>query len=106
METVIQYAGSALIAGVVAIITLLLNRKWSRDDKKDNVPSMLSKLERDICRTQLLLMLSDYSNESQEIMKLAKHYFDDLNGNWYMSSIFNKWIEENNIGKPEWFKED
>ena len=106
MEIVIQYVGSALVAGVVAIITLLLNRKWSKDDKKDNVPSMLSKLERDICRTQLLLMLSDYSHEQQEIMKLAKHYFGDLEGNWYMSSIFNKWIEENNIGKPEWFKED
>lgn len=103
---IIQYAGSAIVAGVVALITLLLNRRWSRADKRDAVPSMLSKLERDICRTQLLLMLSDYSSEHQEIMKLARHYFADLEGNWYMTSIFNKWIVENNIGRPEWFKEE
>lgn len=31
---IIQYIGSAAIAGVVAIVTLLLNRKWASDDKK------------------------------------------------------------------------
>lgn len=31
---IIQYIGSAVVAGAVALITLLLNRKWTKDDKE------------------------------------------------------------------------
>lgn len=61
--------------------------------------------EKDELRTQLLMLIADYPHENSEIMKLSEHYFSDLNGNWYLTSLFNKWLEENNIAKPEWFKE-
>ena len=61
------------------------------------------KQERDNCRTQMLLLISDYPNEKQEILTLAKHYFVDLKGNWYASSIFRKYLQEQQIEPPLWF---
>ena len=63
----------------------------------------MKKQEKDNCRTQLLLLISDYPHERQEIMTLAKYYFDDLEGNWYASSIFRSWLEKNDIPEPYWF---
>jgi len=60
--------------------------------------------EKDELRTQLLLLIADYPHEISEIMKLAEHYFKDINGNWYLTSLFNKWLEDNDLAKPEWFK--
>ena len=61
--------------------------------------------EKDELRTQLLMLIADYPSEKAEIMKLSEHYFGDLSGNWYLTSLFNKWLEDNHIAKPEWFKE-
>lgn len=43
--------------------------------------------------------------------EMARHerYFrkppNGLGGNWYMTSLFDKWIIQHNSGiKPEWFK--
>ena len=60
--------------------------------------------EKDELRTQLLLLLSDYPEERQEIMKLAEHYFKDLKGNWYATTLFNNWLVERQIARPEWFR--
>ena len=86
-------------AGFWATVQVLITR-W---DKNKGLKKQLKKLEKDGCRTQLLLLISDYPHEKQEIMTLGKYYFDDLNGNWYASSIFRKWLEENNIPDPSWF---
>lgn len=74
-----------------------------RYDTKKNIKGKLSRLERDVLRTQLLLLILLKSEEQQEILTIAEHYFKDLNGNWYMTSIFNKWIKEKDIAEPEWF---
>lgn len=95
---------SALIAG---IFNLILNKKGrlSRiETRLDEIAEKLSITEKDELRTQLLLLLSDYPNEQQEIMKLAEHYFRDLKGNWYATSLFNSWLIKHDIAKPEWFK--
>ena len=75
----------------------------SRDVKEIKEKQAIS--EKDELRTQLLLLLADYPTENAEIMKLAKHYFSDLDGNWYLTSLFNRWMETNSIAKPEWFRE-
>lgn len=66
--------------------------------------AQLKKQEKDQCRTQMLVMMGFRPHETTEIMKLAQHYFGDLEGNWYMTSLFNSWMDEQNIGKPEWFR--
>lgn len=75
----------------------------SRHDTKKNVKGKLERLEKDGLRTQLLLLILLKGEEKQEILTIAEHYFKDLHGNWYMTSIFNKWLKEKTIAEPEWF---
>ena len=75
----------------------------AEDKEKEHIQGTLKKLEKDGLRTQLLLLILMKPEETSEILTLAQHYFVDLKGNWYMTSIFNKWLEEHEIAEPEWF---
>ena len=77
-----------------------------RYDTKANIKGKLTLLEKDVLRTQLLLLILLKGEEKQEILTIAEHYFKDLHGNWYMTSIFNKWLKEKDIAEPEWFDGD
>lgn len=81
------------------------DRKKERQEDKDaeGLKNRLFILERDGLRTQLLLLILIRPTEQTEILRLAEHYFKDLKGNWYMTSIFNKWLEEANVAEPDWF---
>lgn len=71
--------------------------KFKEQKKRDQ------KVERDNCRTQLLLLISDFPEERQEALTLAKHYFVDLEGDWYATSIFHSYLQKNGIPIPPWF---
>lgn len=109
VETIIITAlGST---GLFTFVQFLIKRHDNKKGKMASIETKLSEIdtklqqcEKDELRTQLLMMLSDYPTESTEIMKLAQHYFGDLHGNWYATSIFNSWLESNGKAKPEWFK--
>ena len=75
-----------------------LNERFNKIEKK------LEKNERDSVRTQLLFLISDYPDRLDEIMEVARHYFEDLSGNWFMTKIFKGWLEEKNIDEPDWLK--
>lgn len=75
----------------------------TRHDNSKNIKGKLLTLEKDVLRTQLLLLILMKPQERQEIMTIAEHYFKDLKGDWYMTSIFKKWLNENNIEEPIWF---
>ena len=99
--------------GVFAFLEFLIRR---RDEKKGAMSKVITRLdriekrqdtsERDACRTQLLILLNHYPSNTPEIMKLAEHYFRELHGDWYMTSLFNGWLMRNGIGKPEWFNSE
>lgn len=74
-----------------------------RHDTKKNIKGKLTVLEKDVLRTQLLLLILLKGEEKQEILTISEHYFKDLHGDWYMTSIFNKWLKEKTIAEPEWF---
>ena len=57
----------------------------------EGLKKQMKKHECDSCRTQLLLLISDYPHERQEIL--------------YASSIFRSWLRENNIPEPYWLGE-
>lgn len=101
MELVIAILGSgalsALISGVFTAVNNYQNNKKEKNDGR------FKRLEVDIVRTQLLLLLSDYPSNVAEIMKVAEHYFSDLKGDWYMTSLFFDWLQENEIAEPAWF---
>lgn len=117
METIIiaiigSGALSALISGIFNIINNAGKRRREIADQLLIITNRLEaieknqkKAEKDQCRTQLLLMICDYPTEKAEILELAKHYFADLHGNWFATPIFNNWLEEYKVGRPEWFKE-
>lgn len=98
--TVIGSAGFVSLAGC---FKYLVERHDKKHDELKAIKSMLVKSEKDNVRTQMLLMISDYPDNVSEIMRLAEHYFKDLKGNWYMTSLFNNWLNNNEIAKPEWF---
>lgn len=75
----------------------------TRHDSRKNVSGRLDKLEKDGLRTQLLLMILLRPQERKEILTLAEHYFVDLHGNWYMTDVFDKWVESECDSRPQWF---
>lgn len=97
LQIIIAVVGSTALATLVQFFV-------TRHDNKMNLTKRLDRLERDGLRTQLLLLVLLKPGEKQEILTLAEHYFKDLKGNWYMTSIFNTWVEENGIAEPEWFR--
>lgn len=86
--------------GFFALVQFLITR-W---DTKRSIRSKLERLEKDGLRTQLLLMILMKPEEKKEILTLAQHYFVDLEGNWYMTDIFKKWLKEKGHSNPDWFK--
>lgn len=124
MNSVWQYIGGAFVTGFFTVLVLLLNRHFAKTDKKEDKSlerdKHIEKLEKslktvqedilesklDRCRIQMLIMMNHYPSEKTEIMKLAEHYFVTLHGDWYMTGIFNKWLIDNYIGKPEWFNSE
>lgn len=88
-------ASNAFFAFVQFLIT--------RHDTKKNIKGKLLLLEKDGLRTQLLLLILIKPEDQHEILTLAEHYFADLKGDWYMTSIFNKWLIASKIAEPEWF---
>lgn len=75
----------------------------AEEEKKDDIKKTLAKLEKDGLRTQLLLLILIRPDEQTEILRIAEHYFKVLKGDWYMTSIFNKWLKAENVASPEWF---
>lgn len=74
------------------------------DDRFNSLEDKLNKNEKDSVRTQLLLLMSDYPERIDEIMEVGRHYFEDLNGNWFMTSLFKNWLEQKEIDRPSWIK--
>lgn len=99
-DITIAIIGSGALSALIAGVFNLINNRREKTDKR------FKTLEKDVLRTQIMLMLLFFPEEKTEILKLSQHYFADLDGNWVMTSMFNNWLEKHNIAKPEWFKED
>lgn len=94
---VIAIIGSGALSTILsAIITAISN--------KNGIKSKVKKIEKDSVRTQLLLMMSDYPDEKQEILTIAEYYFSTLKANWYMTALFSKWLAQEGIPDPIWFR--
>lgn len=58
------------------------------DVKKDVAEIKLSST-----RNELLLMMENNPENVTEIEKIARKYFKDMNGDWYMSGLYSKWCK-------------
>jgi hypothetical protein len=88
----------------------LISRHDKKQDEKSGIRAALKdiqskqkKQEKDSVRTQLLVLIFLQPDEKQEILTLGEHYFKNLKGDWYMTSIFAKWLDRHVGVKPEWF---
>lgn len=61
------------------------------NEKLDTISSKIDGIEMNSTRNQLLTLMSNYPNNESEILKVADYYFNDLNGDWYMTELFSKW---------------
>lgn len=73
----------------------------STNAKLDSISDQMTELKLDTTRSQLLTLMKNYPDNEEEIMKVAKYYFKDLNGDWYMTNLFIEWGEENGIDVTE-----
>lgn len=87
-----------------SLIQFFVTRHDKKVEAKLDIKGKLTVLEKDVLRSQLLLLILLKPAEQQEILTVGEHYFKDLHGNWYMTSIFNKWLIESDIAEPEWFE--
>lgn len=94
--------------GNLLLFIKFLIERW--DQKKEraefNLKDELLKLKKDGIRTQMLVLICLKPGEKKEILTLGENYFKKLEGNWYMTSIFNKWLTDTNTARPEWFKSE
>lgn len=108
LKTLLTCLGSV---GLFEFIQFLINR---HDNKKGmlgqiwkvikDLQKRLVKNERDNCRTQMLLLMSDFPEERQELFLLARRYFVELKGDWYATTLFQSHLAQNGIPVPPWFK--
>jgi len=105
----IVLGSNALTVLITAIITAVSNRKGRLkkiEEDLEVIKKGQKQEEKDTLRTQLLMMIADYPNEKTDILKIAEHYFKDLDGNWTATNVFNHWVQTYCEGaQPEWFKD-
>lgn len=115
-------SGSGLISGIFSIINTIISRKSARGDEQAKIKSELAELRTntekeiaeiktevqenrlDMARIQLMLLMSDYPDDVSEIMKAAEKYFVTLGGNFYMDTLFAKWLKAHKLPQPSWFR--
>ena len=90
------------VLGALDIATLIIFFV-NRHDQKKNIAKKLETLEKDVLRSQLLMLILMRPEAKKEILTVGQHYFGDLHGNWYMTDVFNHWIQDTGNSVPEWF---
>ena len=68
------------------------------------IKNQLAELKQDQLRLQLMDMIHIHPEDHSDIMEIAQKYFVESKGNWYLSSIFNEWMQAQHIQRPVWFK--
>ena len=104
---------SCILGGgsLITLIIFLIKRHDEHKEKNDSLVAEIKgmnerfdKLEKDTIRTQLLLLMNTYQfGDASEIFTCAEHYFVKLKGDWYLTSLFQKFCKTNCLDLPPWF---
>lgn len=104
---------SALITGLFQLLQTRKSRKTGLESKVDTLVEEQEKIikaqkkqEGDILRVELRLLISDFPDKEDDILRLGEHYFNDLHANWVMASVFQQWLTQRNLPAPPWFTND
>ena len=106
-ELITGVAVALLGSGLIQFLITRADKKKENpiEQKLDKIIDEQKKNEKDQLRTQLLVMMNLMPDSHEEIMQLAQRYFKELKGDWFYSSLFAKWIKDNDIEKPIWFEQ-
>ena len=88
--------------GIGSLITFFVTRY----DNKKNLEGKLHKIEKDSVRTQILLLMYNYKDEDKkELLECSEYYFKTLDGDWYLSEMFERFLHTHGMEIPSWFVE-
>lgn len=100
---------SGVLATVISAIITAISSRRSRlkeiEEKIDKITDNQHVAEKDALRAQLLFMIVNFPDETQEILTLGERYFAQLHGDWFATPIFNRWCMAKGID-PEWFNKN
>lgn len=96
---------SAVLASIVAICTTVgavltwFESKMTEhlDKRIDTLESTVNDIRQDTVRLQLDNLINGDSNNIESILTVAKVYFIDMKGDWYMTEKFKRWGREHDV---------
>lgn len=102
-ERIKQVAGVVssilVIGGAIGGFTAFVSNRIvdKIDERIQPLTETVKAVQLDTTRLQLIQMMEHEPEDAEGIMKLAKYYFVDLGGDWYMTSVFNEWCMERDL---------
>lgn len=96
---------SALISALVAICTTLGSvLSWFEtkvtdylDQRLSPVESTVKDIREDTVRLQLDNLINNDADNVESILTVARTYFIEMKGDWYMTEKFKRWGREHNV---------
>ena len=96
---------SALISAVIAIVTACGSvLAWFENKMTEHLDTRLSSVEatvndirQDTVRLQLDNLINNDSENIESILTVARTYFIDMKGDWYMTEKFKSWGRAHNV---------
>lgn len=96
---------SAVLASIIAICTTVgsvlawFEGKMTEhlDNRIDTLESTVNNIRLDTVRLQLDGLMAHDSNNIESILSVARVYFIEMNGDWYMTEKFKKWGREHDV---------
>lgn len=108
-----------VIGSIFGFVQFLITRKDKKKNNNEEVLKAINEMRIELAntneeihiqkqnqlRTEILVMMNHYENETFEIMRLAHKYFVEEGGDFTLTSIFAQFLKQHNIEKPLWFDE-
>ena len=88
-----------VIFGFVGSATLWVSNKITEDVSNEiqGLNSTVQDIRMDTVRLQLLELMNNDSDNVESILTVARKYFIDLKGDWYMTKRFKEWAKRYDI---------
>lgn len=67
------------------------------NERLDSMGGQLDQLQVESTRTQLITLMSNYPDNKSEILKVADKYFNEYNGDWYVTELFEQWAAKHDV---------
>ena len=105
LEHILTAVAAVLCSGALfGFIQFMIQRHDNRKGTMSKVAPAVCLQTLDISKLQIMLLIADYPKKVNEILEVAKHYFVDLNGDTYITILFDDWLKDQGIEPPDWFE--